>query len=603
MSELTPSNNMTRRQLMAKGAAAAAASVFSIGKVRADVPLPIPNSTFKGAIENTAVPRWQDPLPLFNRAQDLAGGTGIVPKQYDVPVGKVFHGVAPEFFQHPTYWDEKPVQYYYTRSKAIDIAMLPNSMKMLTPIWNYQGLNRDGTWSNFPQYAFRYGQQAIVRTENTLPEEMSVHMHGGHWPSHSDGHASFYVLPGQKRDYYYPMVMPRIPGTDKPDVAEASSSMWFHDHAADMTAIHVARGMAGTAPAFDDLELGMIRDNILPGVPGKSDIGPDYTNPYDTYLSFGDKVFFPNGLAWYDSNSHNGYIGNVETVNFKAYPTMKVEARKYRFRLHGASTARWRQIRLSDNSSFLRIGNDAFLFPKPQRTQSVLVSPGKRADIIVDFSKYRPGTKIYLENILLQTEGRGPTGTMEDAAVTTIIGTPSFSHQLMQFEVVAADPRIPNASITDTTPLRPHEPIPDKDIVARRTFLFERKNGQWAMNGRFWNKDISTANPTLNTAEEWTLKNGGGGWWHPIHIHLESHHQMFNVTTGKVPPYQDSFKQDVTMLGPNTEIKLRMRFRTFKGPFMFHCHNNEHEDMAMMSQFDPRAQGTVADAPPQQFFP
>lgn len=601
MSELTPSNHMTRRQVMAKGAAAAAASVFSIGKVRADVPLPIPNSTFKGAIENTAVPRWQDPLPLWNAAKPLS--TGSVPTEYDVPVGKVFHGIAPEYFDHPAYWDEKPTQYYHVRTAADSINLLPNSMGLKTPVWCYESLNPDGTWSEMPQYRFRYGQPVVVRMHNTLPEEISCHMHGGHWPSHSDGHASFYALPGQKRDYYYPMVMPRITGTDRPDVSEASSSMWFHDHAADMTAIHVARGLFGTAPAFDDLELGMIAANILPGVPGKSNVGPYYENPYDTYLSFNDRVYFPNGVSWYDSNSHNGYIGNVESVNLKAYPTMKVEARKYRFRLHDASTARWRQFRLSDNSSFLRIGNDAFLFPKPQRTQSVLLGPGKRADIIVDFSKYRPGTKIYLENILLQTEGRGPTGTMEDAAVTTIIGTPSFTHQLMQFEVVAADPRIPNASITDTTPLRPHEPIPDKDIVARRTFQFERKNGQWAINGKFWNKNISSANPTLNTAEEWTLKNGSGGWWHPIHIHLESHHQMFNVTTGKVPPYQDSIKQDVTMLGPNTEIRIRMRFRTFKGPFMFHCHNNEHEDMAMMFQFDPRAQGTLADAPPQQFFP
>jgi FtsP/CotA-like multicopper oxidase with cupredoxin domain len=213
----------------------------------------------------------------------------------------------------------------------------------------------------------------LVRFENTLPEELSVHMHGGHWPSHSDGHASFLTLPGEKRDYYYPNVLPLIPGTNEPDISEAPSTMWFHDHAADMTAIHVNRGLAGSAKCFDDLELNLIREGILPGIRGVSDVGPAYENPYDMYLVIGDRVFTKEGAIWYDSNNHDGYIGNVEMVNGKAYPRLKVEARKYRFRLLGGSSARHRRYRLSNNASFLRIGNDSVLFPQPQRTQAVLI--------------------------------------------------------------------------------------------------------------------------------------------------------------------------------------------------------------------------------------
>jgi len=237
-----------------------------------------------------------------------------------------------------------------------------------------------------PQFRFEVGTPAIVRFTNKLPEELSVHMHGGHWPSHSDGHASFLTLPGEERDYYYPNVLPRIPGTDKPDISEASSSMWFHDHAADLTALHVARGVVGTAPSFDALELDLIRTGVLPGIVGKSDVGPAFENPYDMWLAFTDRVFHPTGVSWYDTNSHNGFLGNVDTVNGKAYPKLKVEARKYRFRLHGANTARYRRFRLSNGASFLRIANDAWLFPKPQRVQALTLSPGKRADVIIDFS-------------------------------------------------------------------------------------------------------------------------------------------------------------------------------------------------------------------------
>ena len=29
-----------------------------------------------------------------------------------------------------------------------------------------------------------------------------------------------------------------------------------------------------------------------------------------------------------------------------------------------------------------------------------------------------------------------------------------------------------------------------------------------------------------------------------------------------------------------------MKFQTFRGRYVFHCHNVEHEDLAMMARFD-----------------
>lgn len=613
-------NSSSRRDFIKAGlTAAAGTSVFGIGNSsRADVPLPIPSSTFKGAIENTVVPRWTDELPRHQWVPPLS--TGREPAEYNgVGVGKVFHGVAPEWDlavrrkdipQIPeAEWSKYPVQYYSMHAEPEVMQVLPTKMGLKTSLWRWCG-RAPGVVStdiNLPQFRFRVGQPAMVRIKNHLPEETGVHMHGGHWPSHSDGHASFFILPGEERDYYYPNVLPRKPGTSIADVSESPSTMWFHDHAQDMTAVHVARGMVGTCKGFDDLELGLITRGVLPGIKGKSDVGPEYYNPYDEYLSFTDRVFTQTGEAWYDSNSHNGYIGNVETVNGRAYPKMTVEARKYRFRLHGASTARWRRIRLADAAgvtiNFLHIGHDAWLFDTAQTTQSILVSPATRADVIIDFSKFKPGTKLYIENILDQDAGVGPKGTLESENVNVVSGKPAFSHQLLEFNVVAKNALYPDASIVAGTKLRPHEKILDSDIAARRTFLFERKNGAWAMNGGFYDKAVANACPTINTAEEWTLTNGAGGWWHPIHIHLESHQQVMNLTTKKVPPYWETQKADVCRLGPNSSITIRMRFRTFKGPFVFHCHNNEHEDFEMMNQFDPRAVGSLVPQPPQQFFP
>jgi FtsP/CotA-like multicopper oxidase with cupredoxin domain len=157
--------------------------------------------------------------------------------------------------------------------------------------------------------------------------------------------------------------------------------------------------------------------------------------------------------------------------------------------------------------------------------------------------------------------------------------------------------------VNANTMLRPHVPIEAGEIVTRRHFRFERKNGAWAINGLFYDERTANATPTLNTAEEWTLQNGAGGWWHPIHIHLESHQQVADRRTRKPIPYHDKFKTDSTILGPNSQIVIRMKFRTFLGPFVFHCHNVEHEDMDMMFQFDPRAVPTQSPQPVQRFFP
>ena len=95
----------------------------------------------------------------------------------------------------------------------------------------------------------------------------------------------------------------------------------------------------------------------------------------------------------------------------------------------------------------------------------------------------------------------------------------------------------------------------------------------------------------MGATEKWILRNKSGGWWHPIHIHLESH-QLLRLN-GQTPPAHLRYKSDHTQLEDNTTAEILMRFRTFDGPFVFHCHNNNHEDMRMMKQVEVRKQNPV----------
>lgn len=574
-----------------------------------DSPLTVDLATIANPLLNEQVPRWVDPLIFPAWLAPMS--TGSLPRTFTSAVGDVYHGVAPEWFNRPADWDRFPTQYYELHHMAGTYRFLPSTMRIPpTNFWGYVGRAANGSMlppGLPPTFRFRIGQPALVRVVNDLPEEMSLHMHGGHWPAHADGHPNFLVLPGQARDYYYPNIVPRKDGGNEVgsafDYTESVSTMWYHDHAVHLTAAHVQRGCGGgMAIGLDDLEIDLLRSGVLPGIRGMSDVGPEYRNPYDLPLVIRDDIFDTRGQLQYTSNGHNGYLGNVVRVNGLAYPYLNVEARKYRFRVLFASNARIWRLRLSDNSSFLRIGKDAWMFPRPQETQCFLGAPATRADIVVDFSKYRPGTVVYLENILPQEDPRGPDSKLEDENGTVVSGVPAYRHRVLKFVVGPRNGRFPDAKIDLNSSLRPHEPILDSQITARRTFNFERKNGMWAINGQFWDASVANAIMKVDAIEEWVLKNGSGGWWHPIHIHLEAHTQVADLRTGAPIPYHDSFKTDNTILGPNSEIVVRLKLRTFRGPFVFHCHNVEHEDMDMMFQVDPRPVVT-ADRAPQQWFP
>lgn len=343
------------------------------------------------------------------------------------------------------------------------------------------------------------------------------------------------------------------------------------------TCVH---GLAGFYLQYDDLELNLIRRNVLPA------------DQYDIPVLIQDRRFNSDGTIFYDPLDHNGYLGDVYVVNGKAFPKFHVQRRKYRFRFLNGCNARHMELRLSSNASFLGLGTDSWLYPQAVVRSTLLLSPAKRADVIIDFTN--APNEVFLENILQQSDGRGPDGKLEDREVQ-IPGT-----QVLKFVVEGAR-RSDSATVSVGAPLRPHVPIRAEEIVETRVFEFHRRNGAWQINQKFFDEFRSDACPKLGTAERWILRNGSGGWWHPVHMHLESH--QIQKINGTIPPLSERFKVDTTMLGPNTEAEIFMRFRTFRGPFVFHCHNIEHEDMRMMFVFDPRTDGPLSNQPLQQYHP
>ena len=95
------------------------------------------------------------------------------------------------------------------------------------------------------------------------------------------------------------------------------------------------------------------------------------------------------------------------------------------------------------------------------------------------------------------------------------------------------------------------------------------------------------ATPKKNSFNLWEIRNGGGGWVHPFHLHMEEHRTVMrnnkDVTVTPDPGHPDDIsREDLVALDPSESTIIYRGFRDFVGPYVAHCHNLAHEDHAMM---------------------
>ncbi len=503
---------------------------------------------------------------------DEASGIGFEPFSVDMPIppvleavagglpggpGAADHGIAPEFSpSHPDHdpdWNLAALKQYHIVIEQRFAEIIPGT-GAVTPVFTYRDANNPaGTGTSpGPTILARFNEPIVVRQENRLLAaethvqhdiELSTHLHGGHNPAHADGFPNFYILPGRDRDYFYPNAVPkRRIGDDLVfDPSTIPSTMWYHDHGMDLTGFTVSGGLAAFYLLIDDLEEGFMDDRVLPDVRLLRD-APD--EACDIPIALTDQQFNADGGLIYDFLDHNGRIGRTFTVNGKAQPRFRVRRKKYRFRFLNASNARVYQLRLSPRRPFLVIGTDSWLLPRGVVVDSFPLAMSERQDVIIDF-KGAPN-EVFLENIMVQDDGRGPDEVDPSEERTPLI------------KFIVEGPDVANdVTVDETTELRPHEKIRTEDVVRTRVFEFERGNGAWQINERFFNPRLANAVPERDpdgiAAERWILKNDGGGWWHPIHMHLE-HHEIQRIN-GRRPPLIRQSRSDVSSLAGTTSTR------------------------------------------------
>ena len=495
----------------------------------------------------------------------------------------------------------------------------------------------------------RYGEPVLMRHYNALPIDVSAnrgfgvhtlttHEHNGHNPAESDGYANSFFFPGQFYDYRWPLPLaghdsintdaadPRagspdghggirkIPG----DWRETMSTHWFHDHMLDFTAQNVYKGNVAMMNYYSALDRGneKIDDGVNLRFPSGTAL--DWGNrDYDVNLVLAEKAWDRDGQLWFNPFNLNGFLGDVMTVNWLYKPYMDVRARKYRFRLLNGSVSRYFKVALMDQAGkpvpFYMIANDGNIMEHAVYFENgELPTQGiaERYDIIIDFSRFTPGDKLYMVNLLQHKDGqvtdrpdsRWPILVSGAYAPKTVdddgdgkldrwTGGDPVVGKFLEFRVhkykgkdTSMDPALYVAGKEKMIPLR----RPTEEELANalhRTFEFEKQptdDKPWAIEtdgGKGFGMDPRrlSAAPSKNSGglEVWRLVNSGT-WSHPVHIHFEE--GIVLRRNGKQPPEWEKWaRKDVYRIGPQPDsgdlVELALRFREFAGTFMEHCHN------------------------------
>lgn len=95
----------------------------------------------------------------------------------------------------------------------------------------------------------------------------------------------------------------------------------------------------------------------------------------------------------------DGTTGDTPLVNRTIRPYIEVGQEWVRLRVVNGSNARNYQLRLSDESFFYQIATDGGFLETPVERKEFLLSPGERAEIVVDMSKYKVGEEVSLVDI------------------------------------------------------------------------------------------------------------------------------------------------------------------------------------------------------------
>ena len=475
-----------------------------------------------------------------------------------------------------------------------------------------------------PLIRLQHGQKVRIQFRHELSEPTITHWHGLHVPAEMDGHPQQAISKGETRVYEF-------------EVLNRAGFHIYHPHPHGATASQVYSGLAGGLIVHDKEEANL-------GLPSGDEEIPLVLQ--DRSFDRNNQLVYAANMH----ERMLGFAGDHILVNGRPEGRIEVATRAYRLRIMNGSNARIYKLGWSDGSEVTVIGVDGGLLEAPERYPYVMLAPGERLDVWADFSGQSLGAVLTLGSLpfkgalpkMAASMGGGRMGAsklpmgsafpiVSFKVTKKMSDSPALPAHLSRFaryrldQVMNKDRPIPiaikespMAMVLNGQPygqggVLSFERVPVNSLQLIEIFhdhratmersgssvapkeTPEKPSGMGGMGHQMMG--MGGMNPEAGSQEGRMGMMDGGmmmSMAHPIHLHG----QQFQVISrtigmGEEESYgtvkdglMSSGYKDTVLVMPGERVRLIKPFNDFKGVFMYHCHNLEHEDMGMMREFE-----------------
>jgi len=381
------------------------------------------------------------------------------------------------------------------------------------------------------------GEKVSINYTNNLKELTTMHGHGMHVPAEMDGTAHQSIAPTQTWSAQY-------------RVNQRACTNWYHPHAMGTTAEQVYQGLAG---------LIIIEDKESQALDLPKEYGVD-----DIPLVLQDRFFDSDGQLYYHPTMRQtmmGYKGDTFIVNGVIDPYVEVPAKEVRLRLLNGSNSSVYELAFSDSRAFKQIAGDNSFLEQPVSLHTLRLSPGERAEIVVDLGSDF-GKTFYL-NETRQGKAFLKVNVTKKATSKTVL--PTVLTKLEKYST--------------------------SKVVRHRRFILSGMMGRVMINNKRMDMNRIDEVLKLNETEIWEISNRGMMMMRMEHnFHIHSTHFMVLERNGSYANVLENEKgyKDTVYLAAGDTVKIIVKMTDYtnkKVPYMYHCHFLEHEDAGMMGQF------------------
>lgn len=395
-----------------------------------------------------------------------------------------------------------------------------------------------------PTIRVRRGEDFSARILNNLDQPLVLHWHGILAPERMDGHPRDQVAAGRSYQVGFP-------------VTQRGATCWYHSHTDGLTGKQAYAGVAGLFVIEDPAEESL-------GLPaGDHDVPLVLT---DKRVSAEKQIVYAPSMM----DQMSGYLGDVMLVNGTPDAWLSVDRGLYRFRLLNGSNARICKVGFADGHPYQVIGTDGGLLPAPADVSSVMLAPGQRIEILVDFSGYTVGSSSVLRSLPFAAGGGMSMGGPAQGSALDLI-------RVFVDRLSTGNAQVPKS-------LGPFAALSAADAKRTRVFTLAMSGMVHTINGQLFDMQRVDFSVPFGDVEIWEYRNLGDEP-HPMHAHAGQCQVLSRSTTAILAP-EDAGWKDTVLVNAGETVRILTRFDSHAGVFVHHCHNLEHEDSGMMQNFE-----------------